>query len=254
MQRLFADLVLSRPAGTARRAGFALPASLVLHAAGLTLVVLMSIITRDTLPAVEAPPGPLPPFIRLPPEGGRGLQTLPARVPRPPRPAPPPAMAFMPDTPPAPTREDVLDALEGPPESPAQLPCPRGCEAGSVLGGVPGGDPNALLGAGLLPPTATGPIRPGGDIRPPLKVRNVVPVYPEIARVARVQGNVVLDCTIGVDGRVDDVKVLGGPALLQTAAVDAVRQWLYRPTLLNGVAVPVVMTVTVRFTLGPSSR
>lgn len=254
MQRLFADLVLSRQAGTARRAGFALPASLVLHAAALTLVVLVSIITRDTLPAVEAPPGPLPPFIRLPPEGGRRLQTLPARVPRPPRPAPPPAMAFMQDTPPVPTHEDVLDALEGPPESPAQLPCLRGCEAGSVLGGVPGGDPDErALGTGV-PAAPAAPIRPGGDIRPPLKVRNAVPVYPEIARVARVQGTVVLDCTISVDGRVDDVKVLGGPALLQAAAVDAVRQWLYRPTLLNGVAVPVVMTVTVRFTLGPSGR
>jgi hypothetical protein len=214
MQRLFADLVLSRQAGTARRAGFALPASLVLHAAGLTLVVLMSIITRDTLPAVEARPGPMPPFVRLPPEGASGEQTPAARVPHPPRPAPPPAMAFMPDTPPAPTRDDVLDTLEGPPDSAAQRPCLHGCEAGSVLGGVPGGDPEALdVGAGP-PPASAGPVRPGGDIRPPVKVR----------------------------------------ALLQSAAVDAVRQWLYRPPLLNSVAVPVVMTVTVRFTLGPSGR
>jgi protein TonB len=254
MERLFADLVFSRHGGSARRAGFALPASLVLHAGALTLLVLVSIIRRDTLPAVEAPPGPMPPFVRLPPEGGRGPQTLPARVPRPPRPAPPSAMAFVPGPPPVPSRDDLLDTLEGPPDSAAQRPCLHGCEAGSVLGGVPGGDPDALdVGAGP-PPAPAGPIRPGGDIRPPVKVRNVVPVYPEIARVARVQGTVVLDCTIGVDGRVDDVKVLGGPALLQAAAVDAVRQWLYRPTLLNGVAVPVVMTVTVRFTLGPPTR
>jgi protein TonB len=77
----------------------------------------------------------------------------------------------------------------------------------------------------------------------------VLPVYPEIARAARVQGNVVLDCTISREGRVVDVKVLSGHVLLQPAAVEAVRQWLYRPTLLNGVPVPVVMTVTVRFTL-----
>lgn len=250
MQRLFADLVLSREAGTARRAGFALPASLVLHAGALTLLVLVSIITRDRLPPVEAPPGPMPPFVRLPAEGGRGPQTPPATAPRPPRPAPPSAMAFVPDTPPAPTRDDLLDALEGPPDSVIHLPCSHDCLPGGGPRGVPGGDPTALdVGAGP-PPAPAGPIRPGGDIRPPLKVRNVVPVYPEIARVARVQGTVVLDCTIGVDGRVDDVKVLGGPALLQAAAVDAVRQWLYRPTLLNGVAVPVVMTVTVRFLLG----
>jgi len=252
MQRLFADLVLSHPAGTARRAGFALPASLVLHSAALTLLVLVSIITRDTLPPVEAPPGPMPPFVRLPPEGGRGVQAPPVREPRPPRPAPPRVMAFVPDTAPASNPEDVLDVLEGPPDSVVLLPCSHECEPGSGPGGVPGGDPTALVPGGGPPSAPAAPIRPGGDIRPPVKVRNVVPVYPEIARVARVQGTVVLDCTIGVDGRVDDVKVLGGPALLQAAAVDAVRQWLYRPTLLNGVAVPVVMTVTVRFMLGPS--
>jgi protein TonB len=163
-------------------------------------------------------------------------------------------MAFVPELPPVPTPDDVLDALDTPPDSVIHLPCSHDCGPSGGPGGVPGGDPTALVpGAG--PPTApTGPIRPGGDIRPPVKVRNVVPVYPEIARVTSVQGVVVLDCTIGVDGRVDDVKVLGGPPLLRTAAVDAVRQWLYRPTLLNGVAVPVVMTVTVRFTLGPVSR
>jgi len=118
-----------------------------------------------------------------------------------------------------------------------------------VPDGVPGGDPNGT-GLGTQPPSPiTGPIRTGGDIHPPLKVRHVVPVYPEIARAARVQGDVVLDCTISNEGRVVDVKVLSGHALLQAAAVDAVRQWVYRPTLLNGVPVPVVMTVTVHFTL-----
>lgn len=252
MQRLFADLVLSRPAGAARRAGFALPASLILHAAALTLLVLASIITRDTLPPVEAPPGPMPPFARLPPEGGSGRQTPPARAPHPPRPAPPSGMAFVPELPPVPTPDDVLDALDVPADSVVRLPCLHECEPGGGTGGVPGGDPTVLVPGAGPPPAPAAPIRPGGDIRPPVKVRNVVPVYPEIARVAHVQGVVVLDCTIGVDGRVDEVKVLGGPPLLQTAAVDAVRQWLYRPTLLNGVAVPVVMTVTVRFTLGSS--
>jgi protein TonB len=254
MEQLFADLVLSRQAGAARRAGFALPASLILHAAALSLLVLVSIITRDTLPAVEAPPGPMPRFARLPPEGGSERQTPPGRAHRPPRPAPPTAMAFVPDTPPVPTPDDVLDALDAPPDSVTDLPCPHDCVSGGGPGGVPGGDPTALV-VGAGPPLApAGPIRPGGDIRPPLKVRNVVPAYPEIALAARVQGVVVLDCTINTEGRVTDVKVLGGPVLLQAAAADAVRQWLYRPTLLNGVAVPVVMTVTVRFTLGPSSR
>jgi protein TonB len=255
MERLFADLVLSRQAGTARRAGFALPASLAFHAAALTLLVLVSIVTRDTLPPVEAPTIRIPSFMGLPPAGNAGLpERGPSRPPRPARPAPPPAMAFVPDAPPAPTRDDVLDALEGPPDSLVHLPCSHDCVPGGGPGGVTGGDPTALLGAGLPPPTATGPIRQGGDIRPPVKMRNVVPVYPVVALAARVQGVVVLDCTINTEGRVTDVKVLGGPVLLQAAAVDAVRHWLYRPTLLNGVAVPIVMTVTVRFTLGSPDR
>lgn len=73
--------------------------------------------------------------------------------------------------------------------------------------------------------------------------------YPEIARAARVQGDVVLDCTISDDGRVVDVKVLSGHPLLQDAAVDGVRQWRYRPPLLNGVPIAVVMTATVHFTI-----
>ena len=130
----------------------------------------------------------------------------------------------------------------------AEPPC-LGCLPGVVPGGVPGGDPNGT-GLGTPPPSpSTGPIRTGGDIHPPRKVRHVVPAYPEIARAARVQGDVVLDCTISNEGRVVDVKVLSGHALLQAAAVDAVRQWVYRPTLLNGVPVSVVMTVTVHFTL-----
>jgi protein TonB len=93
------------------------------------------------------------------------------------------------------------------------------------------------------------PVRPGGDLQPPTKLRQVAPAYPELARQARVQGVVVLDCVIDPSGRVADVKVLRGHSLLAPAAVDAVRQWLYTPTRLNGVPVAVLLTVTVRFTL-----
>jgi protein TonB len=234
------------------RSALAFPLSLVLHAFAATLVVLVSIITRDALPVVEAPAlPPLAPYVRIPPEGDGGRPLTPPRPVRLSRPAPPREMAFVPDAPPATREDDVLEAAdtaEGPPGSVIEMPCLR-CPPGG--GGVPGGDPNSLVAA-PGPPAASGPVRTGGDIRPPLKVRHVAPVYPDIARVAHVQGTVVLDCTIGADGRVDDVKVLGGPPLLQAAAADAVRQWVYRPTLLNGVAIPVVMTVTVRFTLEAS--
>ena len=70
-----------------------------------------------------------------------------------------------------------------------------------------------------------------------------------MARSARVSGIVILEAVIGPDGRVTDVTVLRSVALLDEAAVEAVQQWEYTPTLLNGVPVPVIMTVTVNFTL-----
>ena len=90
-------------------------------------------------------------------------------------------------------------------------------------------------------------VRVGGKIKPPIKMNDVAPVYPEIARNARVTGVVILEATIGTDGKVIDAKVLRSVPLLDQAALDAVRQWEYAPTLLNGVPVPVVMTVTVNF-------
>ena len=89
----------------------------------------------------------------------------------------------------------------------------------------------------------------GGNIKPPRKIRDVPPTYPPIAQSARVQGIVIIEATIGVDGRVTDARVLRSIPLLDAAAVEAVKQWGYTPTLLNGVPVPVIMTVTVNFTL-----
>ena len=81
------------------------------------------------------------------------------------------------------------------------------------------------------------------------EAKNVAPVYPDIAKQARVQGIVILECTISPQGTVTDVKVLRGIPLLDQAGIDAVKQWQYTPTLLNGVPVPVIMTVTVNFRL-----
>ena len=95
------------------------------------------------------------------------------------------------------------------------------------------------------------PIRPGGKIRPPAKVVHVAPQYPASARAARVEGVVILEATIDRSGNVTSAEVLRSIPLLDQAALDAVRQWKFTPTLLNGVAVPVVMTVTVNFRLSP---
>ena len=93
------------------------------------------------------------------------------------------------------------------------------------------------------------PVRVGGVIRTPTKIRNVEPVYPQLARLSRVQGIVIIEATIGPDGRVTSARVLRAEPLLKQAALDAVNHWEFTPTLLNGVPVPVMMTVTVMFTL-----
>lgn len=93
------------------------------------------------------------------------------------------------------------------------------------------------------------PLRVEGQIAEPRKLTGVSPVYPPIAQSARVQGVVTLECTIGPDGRVTDATVLRGIPLLDQAAIDAVKQWVYTPTFLEGVPVSVIMTVTVTFKL-----
>ena len=86
-------------------------------------------------------------------------------------------------------------------------------------------------------------------MRVPVKTVHVAPVFPSIARSAQVQGVVILEAVLDASGRVESVRVLRSIPLLDQAAVEAVRQWRFTPALLNGEPVPVVMTVTVNFTL-----
>ena len=124
------------------------------------------------------------------------------------------------------------------------------------IGLLPGtGVVGAPLAAGAgepPPPPVPQPVpvlRVGGVVRAPEKLHHVNPAYPPIALSARVQGVVILEALIGEDGQVRDLRVLRSTPLLDRAAEDAVKQWRFRPTLLNGQAVPILMTVTVSFTL-----
>jgi protein TonB len=92
-------------------------------------------------------------------------------------------------------------------------------------------------------------LRVGGNVQESKLIRKVEPVYPELAKRARVSGVVILVVTVDEEGNVTDVKVNKGHALLNEAAVNAVRQWKYSPTTLNGEPVPVIATVTVIFNL-----
>jgi len=91
------------------------------------------------------------------------------------------------------------------------------------------------------------------NLAAPQRVKNVEPVYPEEARLARIEGDVLVEATINLTGKVTDVEVLQSIPALDKAALDAVRQWEFTPTIVNGVALPVIMTVTVHFTLTPES-
>jgi len=123
---------------------------------------------------------------------------------------------------------------------------------GGVVGGVTGGIVGGLDAAPPPPPPPPpppAPVRVGGNIKPPTKTKDVRPVYPPIAQSARVQGVVIVEATIGPEGTVQEAKVLRSIPLLDQAALDAVKQWVFTPTTLNGQPVPVIMTVTVNFTL-----
>ena len=91
------------------------------------------------------------------------------------------------------------------------------------------------------------PVVVGDGIRPPVKLRDVRPLYPMIAQQAKVQGVVILEARIEADGRVSSAQVLRSIPLLDRAAVDAVLQWQYEPTLLNGRPVAIRMAVPVHF-------
>jgi protein TonB len=132
---------------------------------------------------------------------------------------------------------------------------------------VPGAEPRmvthgapAVFGApaSSIPPPPPPPpppgwpanaVRVGGNVKVPVKTKHVAPVYPAVAQSARVQGVVIVEVLLGPDGRVRDASILRSIPLLDQSALDAVKQWEFTPTLLNGAPVPLIMTATVQFTL-----
>lgn len=130
------------------------------------------------------------------------------------------------------------------------------------VGCIPVGDPNGvrnavvesvLRGGPPLPPhhPPSAPIIRSSHAQQSLLLYQVKPQYPHIAIITHTQGTVLLHAMISREGRIESLQVMSGPPLLINAAVDAVRQWRYRPFLLNGEPVPVETQVTVNFTLGP---
>jgi protein TonB len=206
--------------------------SIVVHVIAVCAAVIAPLFATDELPV----PRTATEFIQV------------VALPEPPAPPPRAVARAKVDTP----RPDVppLDVPDG--IAPEPVVEPVNDRITNDRGVIAFGDSNPILTEAPPPPASPPPqppIRPGGNIRPPQRVVDVAPIYPPIARAAGVEGIVILEAVIAEDGSVRDVRVLRSNPLLEAAALEAVRQWRFSPTLLNGEPVPIVMTVTVAFRL-----
>jgi protein TonB len=196
----------------------------------------------------------------------KGMLTTFLAAPPPPPPPPPPAAAVKIVKPQVhlihngqlttptviPKKVNIIKEEEQPPDVGSSAGVIGGVAGGSadgVLGGVIGGSAGSNL-APPPPPKSNKPLKVGGNVAQANLIRQVQPVYPQIAKTAHVSGTVVLHAIISKDGSIEELTYVSGPPLLMKAAMDAVHQWRYKPTLLNGEAVDVDTTISVVFTLG----
>lgn len=229
-------------------------ASFALQVVLVGLMILVPLIYTDTLPKTQlmgflvAPPPPPPP-------------------PPPPAAVPVKAVKIIP-------RQFDAGRLMAPKVIPKQIAEIReeelppetagGGVVGGVPGGVPGGSPGGVIGgiigaAPVAPPPppvkaevkAVAPqrIRVGGNVQQARLVKQPKPIYPPLAKQARIQGTVRFTAIIGTDGTIRNLQLVSGHPLLVPAAQEAVKQWVYKPTLLNGEPVEVITQIDVNFTL-----
>ncbi|MBI1897835.1 MAG: energy transducer TonB [Acidobacteria bacterium] len=219
------------------------------------IMILIPLVYTDTLPRTQ-----LTSFLVAPPP--------------PPPPPPPPAAAPVKVVKVAPRQFDA-GRLMAPKQIPKDIAMIKEEElppvtasagvVGGVPGGVPGGTPGGVLGGiiGSVPTAAPPPppvkeapkpvtpkqIRVGGQVQAAKLIRQPKPTYPPLARQARIQGTVRFNAVIGRDGSIQNLTLVSGHPLLVPSAQEAVRQWVYQPTLLNGEPVEVVTVIDVNFTL-----
>jgi periplasmic protein TonB len=180
-------------------------------------------------------------------------------APPPPAPPPPPQQAVVKQVQPkktfavnqtvAPTmipkKVEIVQDEAAPAVNPSDAPGIAG-GTGDVLGGVGTGAAPSLP----PPPAAPKRIMVGGDVQAAALINKVTPDYPPIAKTAHVTGTVVLRAIIAKDGSIERLQYVSGPSLLMQSAMNAVKEWRYRPTMLNGQPVEVDTTVDVVFSLG----
>ncbi|MGH9684951.1 MAG: energy transducer TonB [Candidatus Acidiferrales bacterium] len=243
---MFDDLVVSSPVAKRTNASWTMVVSTIIQVVILGVLVLIPLIYTEALPKQM-----LTTFLVAPP---------------PPPPPPPPPIAQIKIVKPVvhliqqnklmaptviPKKVNIIKEEETPPDVGVQ---------GGVVGGVPGGSAGGVLGgiiggapgSNLPPPpkAALQRIHVGGNVQSAKLLRQVIPTYPPIAKTAHISGTVILHAVIAKNGTIQELTYVSGPPLLMRNAMEAVRQWRYQPTLLNGEPVEVDTTISVVFTLG----
>jgi protein TonB len=243
---MFEEMVVSSPKGKKTNKPWTVALSMILQVAFLSVLILIPLIYTEALPKAS-------------------LGMLLIAPPPPPPPPPPPAAAPVVHVKP---QAHLMDAgkLVAPKAIPKEVkiikedaepdPGMMGV-AGGVPGGVPGGQMGGVIGGviggvgGAPPPPkpAQTRIRQGGAVTAASLINRVQPSYPPLARQTRISGTVRLHAIISKSGTVQQLEVISGHPLLVQAALDAVKQWKYRPTTLNGEPVEVDTTIDVIFSL-----
>ena len=180
-------------------------------------------------------------------------------APPPPPPPPPPAAPKIEHV--QRVSEIVDGSLRAPTKIPKQVkmiqedeaPPPSTGVVGGVVGGVPGGSAGgvigSIVGSTAPPPKVATPqkVRISSGVAEGMKIHDVQPAYPQMARIAHIQGDVVLQATISKSGSIENLRAVSGHPILIQAALDAVRQWKYKPYILNTEPVEVETQITVKF-------
>ncbi len=242
---MFEDSLIESGGRLSTKRGMTTFISFVLQVMLIGVLVLIPLLFTEALPKTQ-----LMTFLVAPP---------------PPPPPPPPAAA-----PVKVVKQIQTDIINGQLRTPTKIPekvqmikeeeaPPPMMAASGVVGGVPGGVPGGQMGGvigGILsstpvavPKAAPQRVRVSQGVTQGLLIRKIQPTYPPLARQARIQGSVLLQAEISKEGAIQNLRLISGHPMLAPAAIEAVKQWRYKPYILNGEPVEVETQITVNFTL-----
>ena len=244
---MFEDSLIESGGKLRTKRGMTTTVSFVFQAVLVGILVLIPLLFTEALPKTQ-------------------LMTFLVAPPPPPPPPPPPAAA-----PVKIVKQVQTDIVNGQLRTPTKIPekvqmikedeaPPPVMSAAGVVGGVPGGVPGGSMGGVIggiisstpvaVPKVATPQrVRVSQGVTQGLLIRKIQPAYPPLARQARIQGSVLLQAEISKDGTIQNLRLISGHPMLAPAAIEAVKQWRYKPYILNGEPVEVETQITVNFTL-----